>query len=605
MKMKRLSIVMALAALVSVALVACAGETKIVERITTVEVVKEVPVEVIKEVEVERIVTVEVEKIVEIEREVVVEREKLVEVEKVLIATPTAPAITGGPVFGGTLRIASQGSISTLDPVFTQFATNNAVAQNMFDRLFGWGEDFQPLPQMVDNWDVSPDGKTYTFNLREDLLFWDLTPVTAEDVAVSFERWLPSTFPYATMMANFAADPWTTVVDDDTFRLNMAAPFGAVLDGIAPAHKVPMVMPARLSRTPFTEAVPEWMGSGPYKFAEWNPGDRVILERFEEYVSRTDKANWLGGEQIAYLDRLMWLEIPDQETKVTGLETGEWDIAQGAGLDFFSRLDPNPDISVRKKSPGNRNNIMLNPWKFPFGSDESEAEEGFIMSERAVKMRQAVMYGVDIEKVMFTLGPRDLWILCSGYYYCGTPKGDDTDVGDQYYNINDKDMARRMLAEAGYNGETILVMTPNDYATITPIGQFMKQEMEDMGFVVEQPNRDWATVVTIFTTKEGWDANASWSGWGVTSDPINDEQAAGQTAFWPTIPKVQELRLAWAKEVDPAKKRAIRMEIETLLYERVIVVGLGIHFQIEPHTVDLKNLIVKSTLTYANTWLDR
>lgn len=555
-----------------------------------------------KETAVERVVeTVVVEKEVPVEKVVV----QTVEVVKEVVATPTVSAVTGRPVYGGTLRIASQGSISTLDPVFTQFATNNAVAQNMFDRLFGWDEDLRPVSQMVESWEMSADGKTYTFILREGLVFWDMTPVTATDVAVSLERWLPATFPYSTMMVKFAATPWTTVVNERTVRLNMKEPYSAVLDSIAPPFKTPAIMPARLSKTPFTEAVSEWMGSGPYKFLEWKQGDRVVLERFVGYVPRTDKSNFMGGAQISYLDKLIWLEIPDQETKVAGLETGEWDIAEGPGLDFFDRLDRNPKLEVGLRKPGFRNNIMLNPWKFPFGNDPAEAPEGLVFTDRSVKMRQAVMLGVDIEKVMLTLGPRNLWILCSAYYYCGTPNGDDTDVGDKYYNINDKDLARRMMAEAGYNGETITVLTPNDYATITPIGQFMKQEMEDMGFVVDQPNRDWATVVTVFTTKEGWDANASWSGWAVTSDPINDEQAAGNTAFWPTIPKLQDLRLAWAKEVDPGKKRAIRMEIETMLYEQVVVVGLGIHFQIVPYTTDLKNLLVKDVLLYANAWLDR
>ena len=69
-------------------------------------------------------------------------------------------------------------------------------------------------------------------------------------------------------------------------------------------------------------------------------------------------------------------------------------------------------------------------------------------------------------------------------------------------------------------------------------------------------------------------------------------------------PKIQELRLAWTKEDDPAKKRAIRMEIETMLYEEVVVVGLGIHYQIVPYTARLKNLSTASTIVYSGTWFE-
>jgi peptide/nickel transport system substrate-binding protein len=575
-----------------------------------VEVPKEVEVERIVEVEVEKVVEVEIEKIVEVEIEKIVE----VEVEKVLIATPTPPPAKGAPRYGGTLRVVSQGSIATLDPVFSQFGVTNAVASQFYDRTFGWGRDLNPVPQMIDTWDLSADGLTWTLTLRDGLRFHDLDPVTAADVAQSFERWLPSTFPYAVMMVNFAADPWTNVIDDSTFQLKMSEPYGAVLDSIAPPHKVPIIMKERLAQTPYTEAVTEHIGSAPYKFALWNPGDRIILERFEEYVPRTDPPNGFGGRLNAYIDRIIWLEIPDEETKIAGLESGEWDVVDNAGLDFFQRLNSNPDLTVSQLKPGLRSNIMLNPWQYPFGNDAADAPEGELFTDNAKLMRRAVAVGTDIEATMQGIGPRDLWILCDRIYYCGTPFGNDTDVraggsksGDEhglYYNENDKDKARQMALDAGYAGETLTLLNPNDYSTITPVGIVMKQEMEEMGFVVESPNRDWATVVTIFTTQENWHANSSWSGHAVTTDPINNEEAAGGAAFWPTIPEMLDLRVAWAKELDPAKRRAIRMDVEELHYTQVTVVFLGTFFGITPHTAELVNF-PPNPKVYANAWLER
>ena len=149
---------------------------------------------------------------------------KVVKVEEAT-ATKIPPTVDPeAKKYGGDLRVASQGSISTLDPVFTQFATNNAVAQNFYDRMFGWDRDYNPSPQMVESWDISSSNRTYTFTLRDGLKFHDGTDVKAEDVAASLERWLPSTFPYATMLVNFSSTPFTTVISDKTLSINLDDP---------------------------------------------------------------------------------------------------------------------------------------------------------------------------------------------------------------------------------------------------------------------------------------------------------------------------------------------------------------------------------------------
>ena len=176
----------------SAVLVACSAEEvaapdpiiREVEKIVTVEVpverevIKQVEVikEVIKEVEVERlveverIVTVEVETEVEVvvEKIVTVEVEREVEIERVLVATPTPPS-TGTPRFGGTLRIVSQASIASLDPIWTSAYVTIAVSTHMYEGLFGLDSNLASAPRMVSGWSLSSDAKTYTMTLREGL----------------------------------------------------------------------------------------------------------------------------------------------------------------------------------------------------------------------------------------------------------------------------------------------------------------------------------------------------------------------------------------------------------------------------------------------------
>ena len=135
------------------------GDAEIVERIVEVPVVEErvveVEVEKVVEVETEKIVEVEVERVVEVEVEAVkiveVEVEKVIEVEteKILVATPTPDVGTTGPQFGGDLRVVSQGSISTLDPVFSLFYVVNAVASQIYEGLYGWTAIWRRSPGWV------------------------------------------------------------------------------------------------------------------------------------------------------------------------------------------------------------------------------------------------------------------------------------------------------------------------------------------------------------------------------------------------------------------------------------------------------------------------
>ena len=609
--MKRIALAAMLLAAFGLTLAACSGEADVlepevieVEKIITVEVpverevVREVPVEreVVREVEVERIVevekivTVEVETQVEVvtEKIVTVEVEKVVQVEKVIVATPTPPP-AGTPRFGGTLRVVSQASIPTLDSGSTGAYVTVAVASHMFEGPFGWDANLTEQPRMVDTWDVSADGKTWTMSLRDGLTFHNGRKVTAEDMVTSLGRWLNGWDASAGLMLEFVADPPFSVVDDETFTLNLTEPFGAVLVGLAKPWGGVNVMPAGIANVPSSTIVSEWVGSGPYKFSRWEQGHQVVLDRFGSYVPRTEASSLYSGEVINYLDRIIWLEIPDEETKIAGLQTGEWDVVDGAGLDFFDRVNKDPNLVVPLYKPGHRELLCLIPGHAPF--DDPNA-------------RRAVQVGVDTVKLMSSLGPDSLWELCPGAFYCGTPW--ETTAGTEgFFNVNDKELARQFLADSDYAGETITFLNPTDYATLTPVGIVAKQELEAIGFSVEMPGLDWSTVVSRLGTPEEIDAFTDWGAHWCCGEPISDSVISGAAAFWPKVPKILRLRREFAQATTYLEKFAILEDIQTEAFINVNSTYLGVFFTIFPHTSDLRNFEVKAFPFYANTWLTR
>ncbi|MBM3948517.1 MAG: hypothetical protein FJ312_04600 [SAR202 cluster bacterium] len=572
------------------------------EVIVTQEVIKEVPKEVIKEVE--KVVTREsvVEKEVVVTREVVKEVVRTVEVEteKVLIATPT-PLTGGQPKFGGTLRSVSQASIGAIDPGFSNFSVVTRIASQFYETLFGWDKDLQAAPRLIDKWSLGSDGLTYTFKLRSGVKFHDGSDLDSADAVASVKRWVSGGAPAAGIIRRFVPEDFVSAVDGLTFTFTLNEPLGALIDMMGIPHPMPPIQTSEMAATPFTEHVSENIGTGPFKMVEWRQGDRIIMERNENYKARTDAScpGCYAGATIAYLDGVVFLEIPDEETKIAGLETGEWDVVDSVALDFYKRLNDNPKLQVAIYKPGHRSNVYLNPQISPFSYQ---------------KARQALMTAIDVEDFMFALGDRDVWIICPALYYCGTPY--ETDFGSRYdvetsqgtrtigYDINDMETAQILLSDSDYAGETAVLLNPTDYGTITPLGHVLKPVMQEIGFNVEMPALDWATIVSMFGNTDSYSAATDWYEHYAVGNPAVDHLSSGAYDFILRDEQLIQLQLDFARETDFDKRFEIAEQMQARRYEVVTSLSLGIWFGVIPATNKLKNFEVKAKPFYANVWLE-
>ena len=591
------------------------GETVIVEKVVEVEVpgetvivekqvVKEVEVpgetvivekEVVKEVEVPG-ETVIVEKEVEVPGETVV-----VEVEKVLIATPTAiPA--GEPRFGGTLKVVMHAGTTTLDPVFSQFQIVGNVATQMYENIFAWDGNLEPAPRLAHSFSLSSDLKTYTITIRDGVTFHDGTAFTAADAAQSIRRWRTSGNPAAGIIRRFTDEHALNVVNDLTFTWDFTEPIGAAIFILAIPHGMLPVMKQDLAETPFSVSVEDHIGTGVFKFVEWDIGDKITFERFENHVSRTEPftPGTYAGENIAYLDKLVLLEVPDAETQIAGLETGEWDMVEYAGLDFFDRTNNNPDLQVLQYKPGLRSNVYLNPQIAPFSYKLA---------------RQALQTAIKVEDFMFALGPEQAWIVCPALYYCGTPL--ETDAGSTFdvvtsqgvktigYNVNDIETAKLLLNDSDYAGETTIILNPTDLAVLTPLGHVLKPVMEETGFNVEMPALDWATITTMFGNTDTFAAATDAYQHFSYGNPIQDHLISGTYDFIIRDEDLGNLQLDYVRELDPEKQFLIAEEIQRQRWEKVTSLSLGQYFPIHPSTRAMKNFAYRALPYFGNVWLER
>jgi peptide/nickel transport system substrate-binding protein len=161
-----------------------------------------------------------------------------------LLGGRPAPALAQGAA-ARTLRFVPQANLANFDPIWgTQYVVRNAAAL-VWDTLYGFDEKLQPQRQMIESEEVSADGLTWTFKLREGLKFHDGEPVLAKDVAASLTRW-SARDPMGLMLK--AIQQELVAVDDRTFRWVLKRPYPKMLLALAKVSTpVAFIMPERLA----------------------------------------------------------------------------------------------------------------------------------------------------------------------------------------------------------------------------------------------------------------------------------------------------------------------------------------------------------------------
>src|SRR4029079_15362522 len=225
---------------------------------------------------------------------------------------------------GKTITAVMHSDLRIIDPIFTTAYITRDHGYMIYDTLVAPHSNFKITPQMAD-WKISDDKLTYTFTLRDGLKWHDGAPVTAEDCVASLRRWAKADGMGQKLM-DFSASLEAT--DAKTITLELKESYGLVLESIGkPSSIVPFMMPKRLAETPHTQQIKEQVGSGPFKFvqAEFQPGVKAVYEKNKDYVPRKEAPSWTAGGKVAKVDRVEWITMPDAQTAVNALQSGDID----------------------------------------------------------------------------------------------------------------------------------------------------------------------------------------------------------------------------------------------------------------------------------------
>ncbi|WP_135466222.1 ABC transporter substrate-binding protein [Crenalkalicoccus roseus] len=475
------------------------------------------------------------------------------------------------------LRFVPHANLAVLDPIWTTAYISRNHGLMVYDTLFGIDREFQPQPQMAEGLAVEDDGRTATVTLREGLYFHDGERVRAQDCVASLKRWMKRN-PIGQHLEGLTEE--LTAVDDRRLRFRLKQPFPMLAHALGTiGAPIPFIMPERLANTDPFQQVREVVGSGPYRFKadEFNSGSLVVYERFAGYAPTPHAGNGLlSGPKTVHFDRVEWHIITDAATAAGALQAGEIDWYEQPPPEIQQLLRRNRQISVEPLDRLPLTGIMrFNHLHPPF-------------SEK--RMRQAILPAVSQEDHMIAIvgTDKDLYQTGTGIFTPGTPLANDEGM-EVLTGPRSIERARQLLREAGYTNQPIRLLGSTDILAPSAMTQVAADMFRRLEVNLDLVLTDWGTVVQRRASREPLERG----GWSVFCtafnaydflDPAGHFPLRGNGTSgwfgWPTVPRLEELRLEWFGAPDLEAQQRIAREIQRVALDEVVYVPLGSYLSI-------------------------
>jgi peptide/nickel transport system substrate-binding protein len=463
------------------------------------------------------------------------------------LASATAPLLSR-QAWGAdkkVLRIAMNAEVLTLDPIKTVYGPDIVAQGTMYARLRRADADRKELfPALAEKWEISDDGKAYTFHLRE-AKFSDGSPITAEDVAFSYTRmrWQKDSAyagPFQQLDKTEATGPMTVVMH----LKERFTPFLTLTEiwnsGIVPKAAVQKLGDDKFAQTP--------VSSGPFRLAAWRKGDRVVLEKNPHYYR----------DGLPYLDGVEFLYVPDDNTRVSMLQGGEIDVCMDTPYPLFQGLAAQ-GFHAQAEDSTIIQELLINHSAEPFND---------------VRVRQAASLGIDrkaiCDAVTLGLGKPASSLMAPVLNYFNT----DLPVVER-----DVAKAKALLGAAGKPSVAFEIVVSAGIAADERAAVLIQSQLAEVGFNV--------TIAKVDSTQEWnrlvdgkYQATLNWW-YNETRDPDNALRWAiwgkGENKSYYTRynnDRVNELLDKGAATPDGDERKAIYYEAQKLAYDEVAQIGL-------------------------------
>jgi peptide/nickel transport system substrate-binding protein len=380
----------------------------------------------------------------------------------------------------GLLRVHMKADIRGTDPATAnRDANTDGVLMNVLEGLVAYREDASVGPLLAQSYQLSADGRTYTFKLRQGVKFSNGAPLTADDVLFAWNRYMTPSNHWrclrefdgrgvAKVTSVAAPDPATLVItleEPSALFLTMLARTDCGGTGIF--HRSSL------------DADGKWkepVGTGPFKMGEWRRGQFVELVRNDHYAARPGKIDGATGNKTPLVAKARFVVIPDSSATKAALMSGSLDIVPDINDEDMAEYKGRKDIVLDPSANMNAQGLLFQT-RDPLLKD--------------VRIRRAIALSLDMDELVATVTTgtakpsRSVMPSPSPYYKAAESALPKRDIAK----------AKRLLAEAGYKGQTIKVLATKRYASVFKIAMLVQGMAQEAGIHIDVEVLEWATLL--------------------------------------------------------------------------------------------------------------
>lgn len=386
------------------------------------------------------------------------------------------------------LTVAYPQEASNFDPVISTEVPTTEPMRNVFETLLTQDDKGEPTPMLAESFTQSKDNKQLTFVLRKGVKFHDGSTMDADDVVASMNRWLENS-----AAAKYSFDGATIEKTSDTeVTMKLKTPNSAAALVLAYGESsIPLITTAENAEAAGSNPMTENIGTGPFKFKAWNKGQNLQLSRFDDYTPVDSEPNGLAGNRTAHFENLTYEFTPDPSTEVSGLQSGKYDVAEVLPYDNYDQLAADSSLSLDLTDKVSMPNLYFNK------------KEGLFAD---VKAREALAVGLDRDAILKSAySDSKFYEAANGCMMPSALSNQWPCADSERPGSADSAKAKQLLADAGYDGEKVRIITSRDAGRAYQASTILQQQLKGLGINAELENFDYATLNSKRTETDAWE----------------------------------------------------------------------------------------------------